>query len=750
MRLLAASRGSAGARRALRLAVAVLVVGVTVGLWATPPAWLAGPRKLTAAALGWAHTHLLTVTVAALAVSIAGLGVPFVLRRLERREAVDQQRQARDRQIMLARVRNRWIAGVLDQSLAHQARISLGLVRRADAVWQPDRLLRRPGQPAEPLPAGTPLSAVFDRLGGGLLILGAPGSGKTTALLELARDLLDRAEADPTQPLPVVFNLSSWADHRLPFDQWLIDELRSRYSVPRPISRQWLGAGELLPLLDGLDEVAAAYRSDCVCAINAFLHEHGLVRTAVCARTQEYAALAALLQMEEAVEVQPPTRQQVDGYLAAAGSDTLADVRAALEADPSLWELLSSPLVLNVVALTYQDRPAGALRAAGSSTQRLALLFTAYTDRMLAHRPGRYPPARTRRWLGWLARAMREHSQSEFHLDRLTPDWLPTPAQQRLATLIPAVSVGLLAGILNGLVSGLLGGLVHGLVGGLLLGLLFGLITGLKPTRLAEEPGWSWPRARIGLGIGLGGGLLGGLVYGLVYGPVAGLVTGLFSGLFDGLIAGLIFGFKRPDSAEELGWSWPRAGAGVVAGLGYGVTFGLSFWLLGDLLYGLIGGQPAERFDGMSYGLVDVLVVGLGAGLFVGLVGGLASGLVSERSTPNEGIRRSAHRALAIGLGGGLLVGLVVTAGSGLLRGLSYGLLAALVGGLLFGGLVCLRHLAIRGLLAVHGLAPWRSVCFLDDATEQLFLRQAGSGYLFIHRLLLEYFADEAGAEDAI
>ncbi len=30
---------------------------------------------------------------------------------------------------------------------------------------------------------------------------------------------------------------------------------------------------------------------------------------------------------------------------------------------------------------------------------------------------------------------------------------------------------------------------------------------------------------------------------------------------------------------------------------------------------------------------------------------------------------------------------------------------------------------------------------FLDDATDRLLLRRVGGGYLFIHRLLLEYFA---------
>ncbi|MGH8899521.1 MAG: hypothetical protein ACRDZ4_21475 [Egibacteraceae bacterium] len=49
--------------------------------------------------------------------------------------------------------------------------------------------------------------------------------------------------------------------------------------------------------------------------------------------------------------------------------------------------------------------------------------------------------------------------------------------------------------------------------------------------------------------------------------------------------------------------------------------------------------------------------------------------------------------------------------------------------------------MAIRGLLATHDFAPLRYVRFLDEATARLFLRRAGSGYLFVHRLLLEHFA---------
>jgi hypothetical protein len=32
-------------------------------------------------------------------------------------------------------------------------------------------------------------------------------------------------------------------------------------------------------------------------------------------------------------------------------------------------------------------------------------------------------------------------------------------------------------------------------------------------------------------------------------------------------------------------------------------------------------------------------------------------------------------------------------------------------------------------------------VAFLDEAAERLLLRKVGGGYIFVHRLLLEYFA---------
>src|SRR5689334_203677 len=37
---------------------------------------------------------------------------------------------------------------------------------------------------------------------------------------------------------------------------------------------------------------------------------------------------------------------------------------------------------------------------------------------------------------------------------------------------------------------------------------------------------------------------------------------------------------------------------------------------------------------------------------------------------------------------------------------------------------------------------PWNYPRFLDYAAEQILLRKVGGGYIFIHRFLLEYFAN--------
>jgi hypothetical protein len=124
---------SRAARRWLKIAavVGVLVAAtVALGLWTTPPGWLAGPHRLAAAVLCWTQTHVLTVGGIGLVLSVLAFIDQYLERRREHPSPPDDRRRARDRQIMLDRVRYRWITSVLDQSLA--TRYGSGWGSRAD------------------------------------------------------------------------------------------------------------------------------------------------------------------------------------------------------------------------------------------------------------------------------------------------------------------------------------------------------------------------------------------------------------------------------------------------------------------------------------------------------------------------------------------------------------------------------------------------------------------------------------------
>jgi hypothetical protein len=202
--------------------------------------------------------------------------IPGLPSPLPEEEEAPQADSNRDR--MLAEVRRVWIDGYLKESLDNLVRIELRLEKTPDAVSRPwDLIVQPPNQAPRPLPPGQAMGAVFDELGQALLILGAPGAGKTTLLLELARDLLGRAEQNATYPIPAVFHMSSWAVRRRPLADWLVDELTERYYVPRKVAQAWTDAEQVLPLLDGLDEVAPEHRMACVEAINTFRRGHAWV-----------------------------------------------------------------------------------------------------------------------------------------------------------------------------------------------------------------------------------------------------------------------------------------------------------------------------------------------------------------------------------------------------------------------------------------------------------------------------------------
>ena len=96
----------------------------------------------------------------------------------------------RQRTVLLSKVKEYWIKGVLEKSLFTEAMIELGLEERSDIIERPFIGFEISEKSRKILPTGTDATEFFKQIGDGrtLLILGAPGSGKTITLLKLAQN----------------------------------------------------------------------------------------------------------------------------------------------------------------------------------------------------------------------------------------------------------------------------------------------------------------------------------------------------------------------------------------------------------------------------------------------------------------------------------------------------------------------------------------------------------------------------------
>ena len=633
----------------------------------------------------------------------------------------------RNRAALLNKVRSYWIEGVLETSLHHRAPLELGLEARDDALLHPwDLEIEHAESAPESLPADVSAADIFDQMGAGrtLLLLGEPGSGKTTTLLELARNALVRAGQDPSSLIPVVFNLSSWQGEKQSIDDWLVAELNAKYQVPQPVGRAWVKQEVLLLLLDGLDEVRPAWREDCVKALNQFHRSH-CPEIVVCSRIEEYEALSNRLSFQTALYLRSLAPEQIHSYLNRAGAD-LAALSSLLERDPALQELAKSPLMLNTMMMAYQGMPLEALPQVEQLEDCRAQIFNAYIDRMFKRRGTGKAEARSQilAYLHWLAREMAQFSPTIFLIEALQPAWLRTPWQRRIYemgyrvlmwALWGSIHVGLLAGhdpiqpAFNWLEG--LQGLALGLLGGALCGLLRGVASPLH----RDWRGWLVnaliPACIFGPIFGwLYGSWLGGVAYSAVYG-VAGI---------------LAYGLTRSniDPVDRLTWSWRK----FRNNLPWGAVVGLVLFL---------GGTLGDTTSALIFSLIF--------GLDVAFAFSFDKRDEVDRNTqPNQGIWNSASNTrvllLSIGLLTGIVLGIAQDPTFGIVNGLIFAMLAGLIGGQ-GSGIVCLKHLTLRWLLWRDGAMPWNYAQFLNRACDRILLQKVGGGYVFTHRLLLEHFA---------
>lgn len=532
-----------------------------------------------------------------------------------------------------------------------------------------------------------------DDIAGKLLILGAPGAGKTTALLSLAEQLVEGALKNPQTVIPVLFELSTWRDDNQSIEQWLIEQLYELHGGNRKskIYERWLEQRVLLPLLDGLDELGLERQKKCTIKLEEFAQHYPHV--VVCCRLKEFAAVDMKLKtFRGAVCLQPLSDIQIQNYLHSLNRSELWSV---IQKNPDLKKLLEPtsegdpgllrvPLFVKLVVDVYDPK---------QPISSKADLLEKYIDRQLskdareqerrkekergkwAYKNVEHEPdwRQTRNTLRWIAQQLQTNNTVELLIEKMQPSWIESVYLRRR----------------------------YRLIFGLIYGLIFGLIF-----------------------VGLSGGLSGGL-----------------TGLIYGLISGLIFGLNEIETVEAFQISMSRAARQeIIKSLCFWLILGLIF----GLILGLIGGLP-----------------GLISGLISGLIYGLIVGLKQElklRSLPNEGIWNSLQSLLWTTIFSYPLSLIFIMTPRRVaekhdwfdlpgifIRNLPQFLLPGLLIALLFclwagGGVACIQHLCLRFVLWQNGI-PWNLAQFLDYCVERRLLLRVGGRYRFLHRELLDHFA---------
>jgi GTPase SAR1 family protein len=574
----------------------------------------------------------------------------------------------------------------------------------------------------QPLPANTTIVDVFDHpeVNRKLLILGEPGSGKTTTLVELGQSLVQRAEQDVKEPIPVLVNLSNWKEPQQSIFEWLLKELSSKYGITQDHSKQWIESNLLLPLLDGLDEVATDRQELCAQKINDWLGDNltqqpmGLV---VCCRRREYEEIVRQhLDLKNSVGLLPLQDHQIIGYL------THLDFNGLLRGyynNPGVIELLRKPLFLSIFGLvTIAGRfDAEKWQRDMSEAAQIEYLFDCYWAAVInrplvderASRRGiqsktygtkKLPNQRKiRRSLIFVAKALEQEKQTELLIEKMQPTWLRNKRQiwgyWLIAVLISVLAYGLPCALMIDAPYGVTSWLTFKLAFGLFFGLSFGLIyeslicagVPISPAEAIQFSRLCFVKREIALALrkvfilSLSSGLVIGLLYVSEFKEI-GLIVAMLAGLSNGLTNGL------------------------VSGLGFWVFPKLNVWLIAD---------------------------------------------IEDRISPNQGIKNSRQNmfilttiALLIAillrftlkcihmLGAGMLPFRVFAPSIGYL--MSYIVIIAFITG---GG----RALLERIVLAWNGYAPYRYDKLLDYCTERLLLQRIGGCYRFMHPLLQKYFA---------
>ncbi|GAA0504586.1 hypothetical protein Ade02nite_70350 [Paractinoplanes deccanensis] len=622
-----------------------------------------------------------------------------------------------------------------------------------DLADHPSLVFGEPGA-AGPRPGELSQAArIYTRIPTGrMVVLGAPGSGKSVFAMVLALQLLQRR--GPGDPVPVILPVGGWDPGATGLARWISRYLLENYRLGaasehdrRRLARSLVERRLILPILDGLDEMPERARAAAIGQINrAFDADQPFVVTCRFEEFRQAVESADVLTFAAVVQLHPLSVETIQKYL----TQTTPRRRVALwepvfrrldeEPHGPLATVLSSPLMIGLARTIYGDSPRDSAELLSPSLAGRAALENHLLDQLI---PATYEgqAADVAPWLAFLARdlAGAGSNLAWWELERTVPRWV-----YEVPAAVPA-------GAVLGFVFGPVAGVVYAVAA-----LTFWRLAGDRPRTLedllrakkARLPLAALRRAgaerRLGLVAGRYTGMLTGVAvalreYWAAVPPATAMAHGVAAALAAGLAAGL-FAVAERRTPSEMRLTIRRSVGRFARHLAIGATVGVGTALFASALIGPSLGVLVGLSAGIAMGLID------GLNVWLDVATDATTGL-SPRSTRRSDCTAAIARGASIGLviGGATFVAFTIAAGwrSGLTHALIFGGAFVLVDR--YSGIsatVWGRYVVAKVWLALRGRVPWRLMSFLDDAHRHDLLRRVGAVYQFRHEQLRRRLAE--------
>jgi hypothetical protein len=553
---------------------------------------------------------------------------------------------------------------------------------------------------------------------GRLIIVGAAGSGKTSAAIMLVlTSLKHRANlpesARAVAPIPVLLNLSVWNPISTRLVSWAAKSLSETYLPYSPVSasqmEEFVYGGQVALILDGLDEMPAALRAKAIQALN---EQAATIRIVLLSRSVELveSSTRQVLASAAAIELVPVSARDVIRYLS---STQLPSMRGRwdeliehLRTNPSgpLAQALSTPLMLSLLRETYDTLGEPQRLFAGASPPVTAdieevlleeLVTAAYSERP-GQAPLRFTEEEATRALAFVASQMNRVNSADLAW-WVIPKWSPLWWCAGGIGLVGGCTVGLITGLLVSIAFWPTRGLTYFLWTSIVCGVMYAIAAMLVERRRDIAPRRLGPLTRP---FGLRGPALRGMMMGIVMGSVVVLV------------------FVVLDLARSDGSGWDHTFTAMMA---VGLFLAVS---VAALIVAILSRQGVD--DVSAIGPRSVWKSDLIYGLVSGPIAGTVAGpIVAFPFVASDFVTLGAGTVLEDFLGFSITFGVLVAVGFALIYPRTWWFAASVI---------YLHH--SQG-------TPLRLLALFEEGRSLSLLRTVGPFYQFRHRRLQEKLASQ-------